>query len=231
MEKHVKQRQIAIRMWISIILMTLVIGLLLFVSAGSFRFWKGWVVLAEFIGSSVAISLYFFRKNPEFIKKRLQAGPFAETERSQQIIQGGSSIAFISLLVTAGLDYRFHWSSVALPFSVAGNVALLLGFYIVYIAFHTNSFASSIIEKQKKQYVVQKGIYTVIRHPMYLGASLVVGGMPWALGSQIGWISIAGMGIFLVARILHEEQYLRLHLPGYAAYCRQVRYRLFPNVW
>jgi protein-S-isoprenylcysteine O-methyltransferase Ste14 len=165
------------------------------------------------------------------MERRLHAGPLTEKEKSQRIIQIFSSVFFLSLLIEPGLDFRFHWSSVPVPLVLVGDIGVLLGFWIVFLVFRENGFASATIEIRKGQKVIATGPYRFIRHPMYAGASLLVGSMPFALGSYWAFLFVGLMGAGLVARILKEESYLSKNLPGYTAYCQTVRYRLIPFIW
>ncbi len=215
----------------SIVAMVVYLWILLFVPAWSLNFWQAWVFLIVFVCPIFVTSVYFLQKSPMFMKTRLRVGPWAEKETSQKIIQTFSAIFFFSLLVVSGLDHRFYWSSVPPLLTVFGDIIILIGFWIVFLTFQTNSFASAIIERQQTQQVVATGIYSKIRHPMYLGASCIVGAMPCALGSWWAGIGVFGMGIFLVLRVLQEEAYLSQNLPGYRMYCKKVQYRLIPYVW
>lgn len=165
------------------------------------------------------------------MESRLKAGPIAEKEKSQKIIQAFSSLFFMVLLIIPGLDFRFHWSFVPFVLVLFGDVCILVGFWIVYLVFAENNFASATIQIGKGQRVISTGPYRFIRHPMYAGAGLLVGAMPFALGSYWAFIPVVLMGVGIVLRIFHEEKYLTKKLKGYKDYCRKVSYRLIPFVW
>jgi protein-S-isoprenylcysteine O-methyltransferase Ste14 len=189
------------------------------------------VLLGLFSGSSLAITVYLARKDPALLQRRTQAGPFAEKERSQKIIQGLASISFLSTVVVPALDHRFGWSHAPLPIVVGGDALVLVGFLIVFRVFRENTFTSSIIEVASEQRVIDSGPYAIVRHPMYAGALLLVAGIPVALGSLVGLSTLPPFALVIVWRLLDEERFLVGYLPGYADYRQKVRCRLVPRVW
>jgi len=217
-------------MW-GLVQLIVVIGLLLFAPAGTLRFVEGWIFLGLFSGSSLAITVYLAKKDPALLERRTQAGPTAEKERSQKVIQGLASIAFVSTLIVPALDHRFRWSCAPLPAIIVGNGLVILGFLIVFFVFRENTFTSSVIEVAAEQRVIDTGPYAAVRHPMYVGGLVLVAGMPLALGSLVGLIAFPPFAAIIVCRLLNEERFLVTHLAGYAAYREKTRYRLFPHVW
>ena len=177
------------------------------------------------------MTLYFLKRDPALVERRLNAGPGAEREASQKPIQLAASVVFGATFVVSALDYRFGWSDVPESAVAAGNALVVLGFLSVFAVFRENSFASAIIEVGKGQKVVSTGPYALVRHPMYAGALLLFVGSPLALGSSWGLLLIVPMTAILIVRLLDEEKYLVRNLPGYEAYCAKVRYRLVPGVW
>jgi protein-S-isoprenylcysteine O-methyltransferase Ste14 len=211
--------------------LVIVIGLLVFAPAGTLRFVEGWVVLVLFFGSSLAITVYLARKDPALLARRTQAGPMAERERSQKVIQGLASVVFASTIFVPALDHRFLWSHAPMAAVIAGDTFIALGFFIVFLVFKENTFTSSVIEVAAEQRVIETGPYARVRHPMYLGGLVLVGGLPLALGSLVGVVTFVPFAAIIVWRLLDEERYLRSHLPGYEAYRQRTRYRLIPHVW
>jgi protein-S-isoprenylcysteine O-methyltransferase Ste14 len=209
----------------------LVLALALFLPAGSLRFWQAWVYLADFAGCTILITAYLMRNDRELLARRVRGGPTAETQKSQQIIQGLASLFFIALYIVPGLDYRFHWSHVAPLVSWVADAVVALGFYIVFLVFKENSYTSATIEVSGEQQVISSGPYAVVRHPMYAGAFLLLMATPLALGS---WVSIPlpiPVILVIIVRLLDEEKFLSTNLSGYEAYRQKVRYRLLPYVW
>jgi protein-S-isoprenylcysteine O-methyltransferase Ste14 len=204
---------------------------LLFGAAWTFDFWQAWVYLLVFGASTTFITVYLWRNDPKLLERRVTAGPTAERERSQQVIQALAAVAFCGLFLVPSLDRRFAWSHVPLPVVIAGDALVTLGLCIVFLVFKENTFTAATIAVATDQYVVSSGPYAIVRHPMYAGALLLLLGTPLALGSWWGLLLLVPMLGVIVWRLLDEEQFLRNHLPGYAAYCRKTRYRLIPGIW
>jgi protein-S-isoprenylcysteine O-methyltransferase Ste14 len=209
----------------------LVLGLALFLSAGSLGFWQAWVYLGVFGGCTILISSYLFRRDPRLLASRVQAGPTAETQRSQQVIQSLASLFFIAIFVVAGLDFRFHWSHTPPVLSLVSDGFVALGFFIVFLVFRENTYTSAVIEVAEEQKVISSGPYSLVRHPMYSGAILLLVFTPLALGSWVGLPFPLPLIVVVIARLLEEEKYLSAKLPGYAAYRSKVRYHLIPFIW
>jgi protein-S-isoprenylcysteine O-methyltransferase Ste14 len=208
-----------------------VIGLLLFAPAGTVRFVEAWAFLALFSGASLAITVYLAKRDPVLLQRRTQAGPVAEKERSQKIIQSLASVAFVSTIVVPALDHRFGWSHASLPVVIAGDLLVVLGFSIVFLVFRENTFTSSVIEVAAKQLVIETGPYAIVRHPMYVGGLVLVAGIPLALGSLVGLATFPPFAAVIVWRLLDEERFLVGHLAGYSVYCEKTRWRLLAHVW
>jgi len=211
--------------------LTVVLGLALFAPAGTLRFAEGWVFLALFFGAALAITVYLTRKDPALLERRTHAGPIAEKETSQKVIQGLASVAFLSTIVVPALDHRFQWSHAPLPAVIAGDALVVAGFLIVFLVFRENTYTSSVIEVVSEQRVIDTGPYAVVRHPMYAGALLLLAGIPLALGSLVGLLTFPPFVAIIVWRLLDEERFLVGHLPSYAAYQEKTRDRLIPHVW
>ena len=217
--------------WLSFAALALAMALLLFLPAGTLRYWQAWVYLAVFFGASSLVTLHLMKHDPALLERRLRGGPTAEKEPAERVITLFTSLGFISLLVVAGLDHRFGWSSVPVWAVAAGNLLVAVGFYFVFRVYRVNTFASATIEVAEGQRVVSNGPYALVRHPMYASASLYLLGTPLSLGSWWGFVGIGAMLPFLIWRVLDEERLLARDLPGYPEYQRRVRYRLLPHVW
>jgi len=213
------------------ILFLAVFGLILFTPAGSFDYWQAWAYWAVFSAAVLFITLYFFLTDPKLIENRLRGGPTAEKERSQKIIQAFSSIFFILLILLPGIDHRFGWSEVPVPLVLTGDIFIALGFFIVFLTFRENRYASSIIIVDAGQRVIASGPYEIVRHPMYAGAILVILFTPIALGSVLTLPVVVPLCAGIVWRLLDEEKFLSVHLTGYDEYCLKTRYHLIPNIW
>lgn len=217
--------------WLSLFILTVAIGLLLFLPAGTVRYWQAWLYLSVFTGASVLTTLHLMRRNRALLERRMSGGPAAEKRAPQKLIMLCVSAAFVALLVVPALDRRFGWSSVPPGVVVSGDVLAAAGFYVIFLVYRENTYSSATIEVAEGQKVVSTGPYAVVRHPMYAGGSLYLAATPLALGSYWGLLAFAAMAPFLIWRLLDEEQFLAGELPGYSEYRQRVRRRLVPFVW
>lgn len=223
--------QLFIRTLRSTIIGLLVFGLLIFVPAGTLAYWQGWAFIAVFSASTTIIGVYLALKDPALLERRVRAGPAAETRPAQKIIISLAFAIFPLLLIVSVLDHRFGWSHVPVPVSVLGNALVALGLMIDLRVFRENSYGASTVKKMEGQRVIATGPYALVRHPMYVGALIMILGMPPALGSWWGLIPALACVPILMLRTLDEERMLRDELEGYEAYSRRVRYRLVPGLW
>ena len=217
--------------WLSLAVLAIVMGLLLFVPAWTVHYWHAWVYLLIFTCTSTLITLSLMRHDPALLARRMRAGPTAERQPAQRLIMLCTSIGFIALLVVPALDFRFGWSAVPLGGVVVGDVLVVTGFSGIARVYRENTFTSATIEVVKDQQVISTGPYAIVRHPMYASASLYLFGTPLALGSYWGLVVLGAMMPFLLWRLCDEERFLAQHLPGYTAYQQRVRHRLVPGVW
>jgi protein-S-isoprenylcysteine O-methyltransferase Ste14 len=203
----------------------------IFLSAGTLDYWQAWLFLVVFFGCTLLITAYLFVKDKRLLEARVRGGPTAEKQKKQQAIQSLASLAFLGIFIAAGLDHRFGWSSIPAWLSVLATALVAIGMFSVFLVFRENTFTSATIEVAEKQRVVDTGPYSLVRHPMYSGAGLLVLAAPIALGSWVSLVfSVLLMGV-VVARLLDEEQFLARELQGYEEYRRKVKYRLIPGVW
>ncbi|HEX7980553.1 MAG TPA: isoprenylcysteine carboxylmethyltransferase family protein [Gemmatimonadaceae bacterium] len=222
---------LADRAWLSLVLLAVFMGAVLFGSAGTLNYWQGWAYLLLFVGLSGAVTQDLLRRDPALLERRLKGGPQAERRPAQQVIMIFASLAFLSVLVVPALDHRFRWSSVPLAGIVLGNILFIVGFLFVGRVYRENTYTSATIEIHEGQRVIDTGPYSVVRHPMYAGALLYMLGTPLALGSYIGLLGVVLMALVIVWRLSDEERMLGRELQGYEEYKTRVRYRLIPGVW
>jgi protein-S-isoprenylcysteine O-methyltransferase Ste14 len=208
-----------------------ILGLLLFVSAGTIRYWQAWVYLTVFTGASLLVSLYLVKNDPALLKRRMRGGPAAEKETTQKVIMLFTSIGFIALFVVPALDLRFGRSAIPLSVVILGDILVAVGFYFIFLVYKENTYTSATIEVAENQKVISTGPYALVRHPMYASASLYIVGTPLALGSYWGFLAFAFMMPFLIWRLFDEEKFLAKNLPGYVEYQKKVHHRLVPYVW
>ena len=160
-----------------------VMAVMLFLPAWTLLWWQAWLFLIVFTAAVLAITLYFLDRDPALIERRMNAGPGAESEHNQRIIQTFASVAFVAVFVVSGLDRHFGWSHLSTAVALAGDVLVLVGLFAVFLVFRENSYAAATIEVSSGQTVVTTGPYAHVRHPMYSGALVMMLGIPLALGS------------------------------------------------
>jgi protein-S-isoprenylcysteine O-methyltransferase Ste14 len=206
-------------------------GLLLFGPAGTLNYWQAWVFIAVFIVATIVPSIYLAVKNPAALRRRMHAGPAAETRTLQKIIMSGTILMVLAVTVLSALDHRFGWSSVPTPVVVLGDVLVGLGLGIAQLVIIQNSYAAATITVEADQELVSTGLYGLVRHPMYVGVVIMMVGMPLALDSYWGLVALIPGIAVLAVRILDEESMLKQELAGYREYMGKVHYRLVPYVW
>lgn len=209
----------------------LVLGVMIFVPAGTLAYWQGWSFVIVFTVSTNILGVYLALNDPALLERRIKAGPGAETRMVQKRLIALAFAGAIGLVILSALDYRFGWSQVPAWVSVLGDGLVALGLMIDLLVFRANSYGASTIEKMEGQKLVSTGPYALVRHPMYVGALIMVIGVPLALGSYWGLLFLLLNVPILVLRILDEEKMLRSDLDGYIDYTRTVRYRLVPGLW
>ncbi len=206
-------------------------GLLLFWPAGTFDYWQAWVFIAVFVVATMLPTIYLAVKYPDAYRRRTRSGPFAETRMVQKLLNVGISLTVVLVSVVSALDHRFGWSSVPTAVVVLGNVLVAIGLAIAEIVVIQNNYAAAIITVEAEQPVVSTGLYGLVRHPMYVGALIMMVGMPLALASYWGLLTLIPGVLIFAARITDEEKALRQDLQGYDEYTEKVHYRLVPGVW
>ena len=228
---HEKMKNLTGQAFVGLVQLLVMLAIFLFLPGWSLDYWQAWMFLAVFSISVFLITLYFLKKDPSLIQSRLKAGPAAEQEKSQKIIQAMAGIFFILPFITSSIDHRLGWSRVPIFLVFLGDVLVALGLYIVFLVFRENTFTSATIEVKDEQKVISTGPYALIRHPMYSGAFIMLLGIPLALGSWWALIFVFLLFTAIVWRLLEEEKFLAKNLPGYTDYRQKVRYRLIPFVW
>ncbi|OBB93175.1 isoprenylcysteine carboxylmethyltransferase family protein [Mycobacterium sp. 852002-30065_SCH5024008] len=206
-------------------------GLILFLPAGTFRYWQAWVFIGVFMAATIIPVVYLARNNPAALQRRMNAGPRAEPRAAQKFIITGSFLVLFAAMVLSALDHRFGWSSVPAWLSVLGDVLVLAGLGMAMLVIVQNGYAAATITVESGQTLVSNGLYRFVRHPMYVGNVVMMIGMPLALGSYWALLLVIPGCILLVLRILDEETLLTQELTGYHEYRQRVRYRLMPYIW
>jgi protein-S-isoprenylcysteine O-methyltransferase Ste14 len=206
-------------------------GILLFGPAGTLNYWQAWVFIAVFTVSTAVPNLYLARSKPEVMQRRIYAGPTDESRPAQRIATTAIFLSVVGMLVLSALDHRFGWSTVPVPVILAGDVLVAVGLVLAELVVFQNSYAAARITVEQGQTLVSTGLYGVVRHPMYVGALIMMIGTPPALDSYWGLTVVVPALFALGFRILDEEKMLREELDGYDEYTQNVPYRLVPGVW
>ena len=206
----------------------LVTGLLIFLPAGSLRFWNGWLLMAVLFVPMLLAGLVLFVKAPALLRRRLNA---KEREREQKGVLAWSGLLFVAAFVIAGLGWRFGWFMLPRPACLVFAGVFLLGYVLYAEVLRENEYLSRTVEVQAGQRVVDTGLYGVVRHPMYLATLLLFLSMPLILGSVYAFAVMLGYLPLIAARIRGEEALLERELEGYREYKQKVRYRLIPGIW
>lgn len=204
---------------------------LLFLPGWSLHFPQAGPFLICFFLPQLFIVLDLLKKDPDLLARRLRGGPVAEGRPRQKRIIMLMNLGFVTLLLVSGCDRHLGWSQVPLPATLAADAVMVLGFFVQFLTFRENTYASAVIIMHPNQSVIATGPYALVRHPMYAGAMIVDAAMPIALGSWWGLVVWPVVLATIIVRLLDEEKLLRENLPGYPAYCQKVRARLCPGVW
>jgi protein-S-isoprenylcysteine O-methyltransferase Ste14 len=208
-------------------------GLVLFLPAGTLRFWEGWVFLSIWFIPGLFFSIYFYKHDPALVERRMRR---REKVKEQKLVMKAAYLVFIVAYLIPGLDFRFGWTrgwagAVPLWLKIV-SLGMVLGGYLITIwVMDANRYASSIIVVEAEQQVISTGPYKWVRHPMYFGGLIMMLFTPTALGSYVALPFFATIIPILVMRLTNEEKVLRLELPGYAEYCQGTRHRLLPFIW
>jgi protein-S-isoprenylcysteine O-methyltransferase Ste14 len=215
----------------SVVVLMLIMAALIFICAGTLDYWQAWLFLAVYFVSSLAITLYLIKRDPNLLQRRMRGGPTAEKQPTQKIIMWLTSLGFVALLAVPALDRRYGWSAVPAIIELIGDALVALGFLGVLRVFRENTYTSSTIELAAGQRVISTGPYALVRHPMYAAALGFLLGIPIALGSYFGLIIFVAIAAALIWRLFDEEKFLGANLDGYVEYQKKVPHRLIPGIW
>lgn len=204
------------------------VGVLLFLPAGTFDYWNAWLFLGIIFIPMFVAGIVMMLVNPALLKKRLNVKEEQGEQRSVIMLSG---LMFIAGFIIAGLNFRFGW--IVLPDWVSWVAAgIFLVAYLLYAeVLRENAYLSRTIEVQEGQRVIDTGMYGIVRHPMYSVTLILFLAIPLVLGSVISFILFLAYPLIIAKRIRNEEQVLEDGLPGYTEYEQNVKYRLIPFIW
>ena len=215
----------AILKFTSGLLLTIV---LLFIPAGTIHFVNGWIFIAILFIPMFIAGIILMMKSPALLEKRLNS---KEKQSDQKFFVLIMSIMFVLGFVCAGLNYRFSWVVLPMWVMIVSSVIFILGYIMYGEVLRENEYLSRTVEVQKNQKVIDTGLYSVIRHPMYSATLILFLSMPFVLGSPITFFILLVYPIAIISRLLSEEEYLEKNLDGYKEYEKKVKYRLIPYIF
>jgi protein-S-isoprenylcysteine O-methyltransferase Ste14 len=206
----------------------LLVGLLLFLPAGTLYFRRAWLLMGILFIPMFLAGLVMLFKSPELLRRRLKA---RESEGEQRTVIALSGLMFLLSFILAGLNYRSDWMMLPRWVSLAAAAVFLLGYGIFGEVLRENVYLARTVEVEKGQKLIDTGLYGIVRHPMYSATVLMFLAMPLVLGSPLSFAVMLLYLPIIAKRIRNEEQVLSKGLEGYKDYCGRVKYRLFPWIW
>ena len=213
---------------IKFILGVAIVGVLIFVSAGSFEYWNGWLFMGLLFIPMFIAGLFMMFKNPELLKSRLNG---KEKEGEQKKVIALSALMFALGFIVAGLNYRFKWMEIYTSSVVLSSIVFVASYFLYAEVLRENTYLSRTIEVKKDQKVIDTGLYGIVRHPMYTATILLFLSMPLILGSFISFVIFLIYPILIAKRIKNEEEVLEKELKGYKKYKKNVKYKLIPYIY
>lgn len=205
-----------------------IIALLLFLPAGTWHYWNAWLLLALLFIPMICMGVVMLVSSPELLSKRLNN---KEKEQTQKHIVALSGVMFITGFLLCGFDYQFGWSHMPVWVVITASLLFLIGYMLYAEVLRENAYLSRTVEVQDDQQLIDTGLYSVVRHPMYTATLLMFLSMPLILGSWWALLIFFIYPTLIIKRIQNEEQVLREGLKGYNDYQQRVRWRLIPYVW
>ena len=204
------------------------VGALIFLSAGTFSFFYGWILMGILFIPMFCAGIVMMVKNPELLKRRLQA---KEKQSEQNLVVNLSGLMFLVGFIVAGLGIRFKWYLLPKEVVLISVVLFLLSYVLYAEVLRENTYLSRIIEVQENQKVIDTGLYGIVRHPMYSATLILFLSMPLVLGSIYSFVIFLAYPFIIAKRIKGEEELLEKELVGYREYKEKVKYRLIPFIW
>ena len=206
----------------------ILVGLIIFIPAGSLSFWQGWLLMGILFIPMFFAGLVMFVKSPELLRSRLNGREKLDEQKSVIIFSG---IMFLASFIVAGLNFRFKWIVLPTAVPIIASIIFLIGYILYAEVLRENSYLSRTIEVQENQKVVDTGLYGIVRHPMYMTTLILFFSMPFVLGSIISFIIMLAYIPIINKRMKNEEKFLIVNLAGYHDYMQKVKYRVIPYIW
>ena len=206
----------------------IIIGALLFIPAGTFEYWNGWLFIGLLFIPMFIAGIVLMIKNPDLLKKRLNA---KENEKEQKQVVAFSGLMFLLGFIIAGLNFRFKWIELPNVVVIIGAVLFTISYILYAEVLRENTYLSRTIEVQDNQKVIDKGLYGIVRHPMYAVTIVLFLTIPLILGSIISFVIFLAYPFIIAKRINNEEKVLEKELKGYLEYKQKVKYKVIPFIW
>ena len=221
-------RKLFVQAFAKFLLGVILVGLLIFVPAGSFAFWNGWLLMGILFIPMFIAGIIMMCKNPELLRERLDA---KEKQKEQDLVVKLSGLMFLAGFIVSGLNFRFNWYPLNMSIVIISAVLFFVAYIFYAEVLRENTYLSRTIKVQENQKVVDTGLYGVVRHPMYTATVILFLSMPLVLGSIYSFVIFLVYPFIIAKRIKHEEKFLEEELDGYKEYKKKVKYRLIPLIW
>ncbi len=213
---------------IRFIMGVILVGVLLFLPAGTFEYWNAWLFMGLLFIPMFIAGIIMMIKNPMLLKSRLDV---KEKEKTQKYVILSSGLMFLTGFIIAGLNYRFSWIVMPKVIVIIASIIFLISYILYAEVLRENTYLSRTIKVQENQKVVDTGLYGIVRHPMYSITLILFLSMPLILGSIISFVIFLVYPVIISKRIINEEEVLEKELVGYKEYKKKVKYRLIPYIW
>ena len=213
---------------IKFLLGIVLVGVLIFLPAWSLSFYRGWLFMGILFIPMFLAGVVMMWKNPDLLRRRLDA---KEKQKEQGIVIKLSGLMFVAGFVLAGLDFRLQWWQLPPVCSYVAAGVFLASYVMWAVVLKQNAYLSRTIKVEEGQKVVDKGLYGIVRHPMYTATIFLFLSMPLVLGSMVAFFVFLLYPVLIVTRIIYEEKVLEKELDGYVEYKKKVKYHLIPFIW
>ena len=221
-------KKLFIQAVLKFLLGVIIIGLLIFIPAGTIKYINGWIFMGILFIPMLIAGIIMMIKNPKLLKSRLDA---KEKQKEQNIVIKLSGLMFIAGFIIAGLDFRYSWLKLPSFISYIAIALFLLSYIMWAEVLRENTFLSRTIKVTENQKVIDTGLYGIVRHPMYSATLILFLSMPLVLGSLVSFFVFLLYPILIIVRIINEEKFLEKELNGYIDYKKKVKYRLITFIW
>ena len=205
-----------------------ILGLLIFLPAGTLAFWQGWLLMGVLFIPMIIAGIVMMIKCPDLLRKRLNA---REEQKEQRTVLVLSGLIFLASFVLAGLNFRFVWMPLPNVVPFVATAVFLIAYMLYAEVLRENTYLSRTVEVQENQKVIDTGLYGIVRHPMYMATLFLFLAMPLILGSLLSFAIMLFYLPIIQIRMINEEKVLSKGLPGYADYMEKVRWRVIPHIW